>query len=348
MTPRRLRLIAALALLACTSTIGCADAWAQSLSRQIARDLDRMHSYQGTTVETGLSPDGPVRRQVLYARPWRVRVETVAPAAHAGELFIYDGSQAILWWPKQRFGIRVRGLAAPGPDAVRRHIERLTRANMDAYAFSLRSQSARVAGRRTLEWRVIPARRSPYRQVHTVWNDKQYPMPLRIDIRGDDGGGGGDAPWYHMDFESITFDQPVADDAFAFSFPRNAVVFDWDFSAPGITLDQAREEMNFQVAMPGYLPPGHAVQKIVKADHCLPMMAVVMSRGASFLSLTESRDMGLANPPLGKTVQLGDATGVLSFLGPFATVTWVRGDALLSLTGNIGYPELLRVAASVK
>lgn len=342
MTPRHLRLVAALPLLACTSTLGCADAWAQSLSRQIARDLGRMRSYQGTTVETGISPDGPVRRRVLYAHG-RVRVETLAPAAHAGELFVYDGSQAILWWPKQRFGIRVRGLAAPAPDAVRRHIERLTRANMDAYAFSLRSQSARVAGRRTLEWRVIPARRSPYRQVHTVWNDKQYPMPLRIDIRGDGG-----TPWYHMDFESISFDQPVDESQFAFSFPQSAVVFDWDLSAPGISLDDARAQMNFQVAMPTYLPRGHTVQKIVKADHCLPMMAVVMSRGASFLSLTESRDMGLADPPLGKMVQIGDATGVLSFLGPFATVTWVRGNALLSLTGNIGYPELLRVAASVQ
>jgi outer membrane lipoprotein-sorting protein len=322
---------------------GCADAWAQSLSRQIARDLERMESYQGVTVEEHLSADGPVRRRVLYARPWRARVETLSPASHAGELFIYDGSQVVMWWPKQRFGVRVRGLATPDRAEIRAHIERFTRASMDAYAFSLRSQSARVAGRTALEWRVTPTRRSPYRHRHQVWNDRRYPMPLRMTFAGDDG-----APWYAMAFESIAFDQPIADDAFAFEFPKNAVVFEWDLSQPGLSLAEARERMNFTVKMPGRLPPGHTVEKIVPASHCLPMIAVVMNRGASMLSLTESRDMGLAEPPLGKTVRFGDRTGVLSFLGTFATITWVEDGTLLTLSGNIGYPELLAIAESVE
>jgi hypothetical protein len=167
-------------------------------------------------------------------------------------------------------------------------------------------------------------------------------MPLRIAIADPAG-----APWYHMQFESIAFDQPVADDVFTFTFPRNAVVFDWDAAAPGISLADAREEMNFAVKQPGYLPRGHRLGKVIRAAHCLPMITLRMNDGASVLSLTETRDMGLAQPPPGKQVQIGAHTGVLSFLGPFATVTWVADDTLLSLTGNIGYPELLAVAASV-
>ena len=321
---------------------GCADAWAQSMSRQIARDLEKMQSYEGVTVEEHITGDGPVRRRVTFARPWRVRVETLAPAAHAGELFLYDGAQLVMYWPAQRFGIRVRNLAAPSRADLRRHIERLARDNMAAYAFSLRSQSARVAGQSTYEWRVTPTRATPNRHRHTVWNHRRYPMPLRVAIADSAG-----APWYHMQFESITFDQPVADDAFAFSFPRNAVVFDWDAGDPGISLPDAREQMNFAVKQPSYLPRGHQLGKVIRASHCLPMITLMMNDGASVLSLTESRDMGLAGPPPGKEVRIGAHTGVLSFLGPFATVTWVADGTLLSLTGNIGYPELLAVAASV-
>lgn len=322
---------------------GCADAWAQSMSRQIARDLEKMQSYEGVTVEEHVSADGPVRRRVTYARPWRVRVETLAPAAHAGELFLYDGAQLVMYWPAQRFGIRVRNLPAPDRGALRRHIERLTRDNMAAYAFSLRGQSAKVAGHATYEWRVTPTRATPNRHRHTVWNHRRYPLPLRIDIADPAGG-----PWYHMQFESIAFDQPVADDTFAFTFPRNAVVFDWDAADPGISLAEAREQMNFTVVAPSYLPRGHRLARVIKASHCLPMLTLMMNDGASVLSLTESRDMGLTRPPPGVPVDVGRHKGVLSFLGPFATVTWVADGALLSLTGNIGYPELLAVAASVR
>lgn len=337
MLPRLALLVVALL------SAGCADAFAQSISREIARDLDRMESFQGVTVEHHLSAEGPVRRSVVQARPWRARIETLSPASHAGELFIYDGAQVIMWWPQQGFGVRVRGLPAPERAEVRRHIERMTRATMDAYALSMRSDSTRIAKRATYEWRVTPTRKSPYRHRHAVWNDQRYPMPLRMSFADDAG-----APWYEFSFESITFDQPVEGDAFAFEFPDNAVVFEWDLSGPGITVEEARARMNFPVVLPRRLPAGHTVQKIVLANHCLPMIAVVMSHGASTVSLTESRDMGLAKPPLGKTVTFGGKTGVLSFLGTFATVAWVQDGTLLSLTGNIGYPELLAIAESVR
>jgi hypothetical protein len=38
-----------------------------------------MQSYEGITVEEHITTDGPLRRRVTYARPWRVRVETLAP-----------------------------------------------------------------------------------------------------------------------------------------------------------------------------------------------------------------------------------------------------------------------------
>ena len=332
------RFHAALFVMLCLG--GCAQAWADSVARTIARDLDRMQSYEGVTIERHLTKDGDVRRRVLYAKPGRFRVETLAPQANAGELVIYNGDQVVMWWPRQQFGIRLRGVPVPDRAQIKQHIEKLARQAMNAYAISLRSLSSEVAGQGAYEWRVIPTHAAPHRYRHVVWNAKRYPMPLKMSFVDREG-----APWYAMEFESIAFDRPVSADAFSFAFPANAVVFEWDLGAPGIPLERAREEMNFAIKLPG---AEHAIKKIVKAEHCLPMITLVMGSGATYLALTEMKDMGLADRPLGKPIKLGNRPAVLTLFGTFATITWVQDGTFLSLTGNIGFPELIAIAESVK
>jgi hypothetical protein len=106
--------------------------------------------------------------------------------------------------------------------------------------------------------------------------------------------------------------------------------------------------MNFTVMTPKRLPPGHEVHKIVRSTATLPMILVDMDRGASMLSLTEARYLPIGIPPLGKPVTIAGQPGVLSFLGAFTTVTWVRDQTLLTLTGNLPFPEMLAVAESVQ
>lgn len=317
----------------------CSDVWARGIASDVSAGLDKIQTYRGTTVELGLGDGRPVVRAVTYSKPSLVRVETLEPAEHAGELFIYDGSTIIMWWPQALLGIRIRGVHTPDHAEMLAHIERITRENLEAYTFALRSEDERVAGHRALAWIVRPSRRAPYRFVHTVWNDERTTLPLEMTF-GDDAK----APWYHFEFRDLAFDQPIASDAFAFAFPENAIVFDWDLDAPGISLDDARRKMNFTVMT----AVGHPIRKIVRSTATLPMIVIDMDRGASMLSLTEARDLGIAAPPLGKAVTVGGKPAVLSFLGSFTTVSWVRDHTLLTLTGNLGFPELLAIADSVQ
>ncbi len=316
--------------------------WARGIASDVAGGLDKIASYHGTTVETGLG-DHPVVRAVTFGKPSLVRVETLEPAEHAGELFLYDGDTLVLWWPQSLFGIRIHGVHTPDHAAVLAHLERLTRDNLKSYTFALRSEDERVAGRSTLAWAVRPSHRAPNRMVHTVWNDERTTLPLEMTFYDDKN-----APWYHFEFRELVFDQPVAKDTFAFEFPENAVVFEWDLDAPGITLDDARRKMNFTVMTPTALPAGHAIHKIVRSTATLPMIILEMDRGASILSLTESRNLAISAPPLGKAVTVGGQPAVLAFLGGFTTVSWVKDGTLLSLTGNLGFPEMLAVAESVE
>ncbi len=331
------------ALIALVST-GCADVYAQGVARKVANDLDKIDSYTGTVVERGaIEGVEPLVSKVVYEKPFRARVEVVSPAKHAGEMFMYDGKRMIMWSPTALVGIEVTGFESPNKREVYEHIRRLTSEAMSAYAFSLRSEYRKVAGQRATEWRINPTRRHPFRVRHSVWNHSRYSMPLKLEIK--DAGG---KEWYAMEFETIEFNKPIAATSFDFEFPENAVVFRWDLSAPGITVEQAKRQMNFDLRLPKKLPKGHAVGKIIKSPHCLPAIVVTMNNGASWLSLTESRHIEGIYKPRGKQVNVGERIGTLSFLGTFASVTWVVGNTQLTLTGNLSFPALLDIAASVE
>ena len=338
-TVRNVSFVSSLVLLAALAA--CAEVWAGGIARNIASGLASIKSYRGVTIETGIG-DAPVKRTVLYARPWQVRVETITPGPHDGELFVYDGNMMTLWYPQQLFGIRIHNAHPPSAAEALHHIERLTKVNLDAYTFALEDEGARVAGYRALEWNVRPARRVPFRMQHRVWNHDPSTLPLKMEFSHDG------KPWYGFEFKELAFDVPIKPDAFAFEFPKNAVVFEWDLDAPGIGLDEARASMNFKVEVPTKLPPGHAVQKIVRSPHCLPMILMAMDHDGTMLSLIESRFMGEALHPLGIDITIGNVPATLSFMGAFAVITWVKDGTLLTLTSNLDYASLIGVAESVQ
>jgi outer membrane lipoprotein-sorting protein len=342
-----------LALFAMTTLTACADAWAGGIARNIADGLGGIKSYRGVTTETGLG-DGavgsiaspvasPVERSVLYAKPGMIRVETTSPGMHQGELFLYDGNTITLWYPQILFGIRIHNAHPPSAAEALHHIERLTKVNLDAYTFALDDEHAHVAGQRALEWLVRPARRAAMRMTHRVWNADPSTLPLKMEFARDDK-----SLWYSFAFKQLAFDVPVAADAFTVALPKNAVVFEWDLDAPGIGLDQAREEMNFKVQTPQSLPRGHAITKIVRSPHCLPMILMTMDFDGSQVSLSESRYSGEATHPLGLEIKLGATPATLSFLGAFTVITWVKDGTLLSLTSNLDFATLVGIAESVQ
>lgn len=321
----------------------CSNIWAQAFSGRMADSLLSLDSYQGHLLQRGLLPDAPdavLEQDVLYAKPWRVRAEVTAPAALKGTLFLYDGEQMVMWWPQDLFGIRVRGLHNPSRAELVDHIEREMKNAMDHYAFSLNTQQ-QVAGHAVSRWRVLPLNASPWRLHHTSWSDDRYALPLKMEFQKDG------KPWYGYEFSRIDYGVPVAADAFAFEFPENAVVFEWDMQAPGITLEEARRKMNFTVMQPSRLPAGLKQSRMVRSSHCLPMLAIQYQRGASVVSLTQSRAVAELLR-FGKPVSIGSDTGWLYFAGNYSVLSWVKGKTQLTLIGNLSFPQLIDMAASVE
>jgi len=334
------KVLAAIALVALAA---CTQVWAGSIAKNVATGLASIRSYKGVTTETGIDAN-PVERHVLYSRPGKLRVETRSAGPHEGELFLYDGDTLTLWYPQYLFGMRIRGVRMPTDREALHHIERLTRTSLSAYTFALQDEGAKVAGNRALSWVVRPARRAPNRFVHRVWNHDPTTMPIKMEFFREDK-----SLWYGFQFKELAFDLVIPPSVFEFTFPKNAVVIEWDLNGPALTVEQAREEMNFKVQLPARLPAGHAVTKIVRAQHCLPSLVVAMDNDGTMLSLVETRDSGLGAPPLGIDVMLdGNVPAKLNFIGAISVVSWVKDGTLLTLTGNLDFPTMLDIAGSVQ
>lgn len=337
------RLFRCFSLCALLLLTACSNIWAQVFSGRMADSLLAMESYRGQLQQRGLLPDEPqtpVVQDVLFAKPWRVRAEVLSPEALKGTLFLYDGEQMLMWWPQELFGLRVRGLKNPSRAELVAHIEREMQNAMENYAFSL-TPGQKVAGHPVARWRVIPLNNAPYRLQHTSFVYEPYALPLKMEFL-ENG-----KPWYSYEFSKLDFGVPVAADAFSFSFPENAVVFDWDMRDEGISLETARRQMNFTVMQPTKLPSGMSLRKIVRSRHCLPMIAMQYDHDGSVLSLTQSRALTSTLPRFGKAVKIGGRTAWLYFAGSYSVLSWVQEKTQLTLISNLSFPQLIAVAASV-
>lgn len=337
----------ALALAAVLLATSCTGLKARVMADVATDGLLAIDGYRGRVTERGLlrdDPTGVVVKDLTYARGWKVRAELVAPAEHAGELFVCDGSTITLWWPRFFFGLRIRGFDAPDDDALEAAVLEACRWTLARY--DLRGPgSGRVAGRDVDCWSGVPLAREPFVSPYTAWLDREHAVPLKVVVDGADG-----RPWYAMTFDALAFGPPAADETFRFAFPEGALVYEWDLAAPGVTLAEAQAKVEFPVLAPTRLPAGHAVQKVVLSATDDPVMvALLMQEGGRWLSLSEMPNFGpILVPPIGIPVRVGEREAVLNFAFGFTTLSWAVGNTALTLIGNLPYPVLLDVAASVE
>lgn len=345
---RLLKTLGALALLLCAgSQSGCQTMEAHIMAHQAAMGLHGLKSYRGRVTERGILRDAPetlVVKQITYSRLWKVRAEVTAPEDHAGELFVFDGSTLSLWWPRYYFGLRIRGIELPSKQEVDQTILDSCVWAVENYDYSNQG-TTRMRGRGVREWLGEPREARPFRYPYRAWLDGQFNVPLKVRVEKEPGRA-----WYEMALGPVQFGVEVPDETFAFEFPPDATIHDWDLQAPGVTLAEAQAAVQFPLLVPGRLPPGHRIRKVVLSrNQETPMAALIMNRGATWLSLSQLPNMGpIMVPELGIPVQVGEAEGVLNFVLGFTVLSWSRGTTALTLIGNLPYPELIAIAADLQ
>ncbi|MEK7468014.1 MAG: hypothetical protein AAB074_11415 [Planctomycetota bacterium] len=325
----------------------CTTIKAHLMARAATNGLYSIASYEAQVTERGLlrrEPGVPVVKTVIYERPWKVRAEVVAPAEHAGELFVFDGETMSIWWPQSRIGLRIRGLEIPGRREVAGVMLESFTWVLGHYDLDDEGPGHR-AGRDVEHWRCDPIAEAPLIKPYDAWLDVENLMPLQVSIKNAQGG-----EWYGMEFDSIDLGAVIPPGAFRFEFPEDAMVFDCDLGSPGVTIAEAQELVTFPILQPAELPEGHSVHKVILGGdlEAAPIVALLMPKGARWLSLSEMLNRGPANlPAVGIPVPIGDGEGVLNFAFGFTILSWPVENTSLTLIGNLPYPEMIAIAASV-
>jgi outer membrane lipoprotein-sorting protein len=327
-------------LLGVATTCGCVGLQARLVASATTDGLFAIDSYRARISERGLlrdDPTGVVVKELVYERPWRLRAEVVAPSDHVGHLFVSDGSTMTVWWPRFFFGLRIRGLVPPERDEVEAVTRERVEWTLERYDVTKAGGSVQ-AGRDVDIWAAAPTgSEQPYR----AWLDTEYHVPLKVSIAGPDA-----REWYGMAFDTFELGVAVPADSFTFEFPERAIVHEWDLSAPGVTLAEAQERVEFPILV----APGLEVEKVVMSTgEGDPMVALVMRQGARWLSISEMPNLGpILVPEIGIPVPIGAEEGVLNFAFGYTVLSWSVGTTALTLIGNLPHSELLELAASLR
>ncbi len=326
---------------------GCSKLWAELRAAEMMEGLGATPAYRGESVERGMLPGRPdelLVRALVFQPPFKIRSEVTAPRDRAGDTVVYDGSTVSYWWPAEGLGVRVRGVHPADEKALRAYVKDLVTAALRDYAWSL-PESPAFLGQPTDHWKILPLQKAPYRMLHDEWRHKKYQFPLKLQYWEP-----ANTLWYSFEFTRFDPAAAVSDADFQFQYPPNAYVLDWDLDAPGLTLEEARKQMNFPVRVPKKLPPGHKLVKLVKANTDLPMVTLIMNSGARWLTLAENRHMGAPGYtlPVGKRVSIRGNPAAINFFGANTSVYWVQDGTALSLTSNLSLEEILAVAESVE
>ncbi len=333
------------ALVAVFLLTGCTPLVARMVARRVSNQQLSIESFHGHLVERHVLLDDPqadLVKDVWYQKLSKVRVEVIAPAALAGQLFVYDGETVSLWWPATRFGLRITGLPAPSEDDWKSLVREQTLSGLRQFRYS-RIGDATVAGHEATRWVVEPRDAAPYRYGYDSWMDQERGIPLRLTVFESPG-----TPWYEMQYESVDYDVPLPARGFTLDYPADATVLDWNLTGKGVTLDEANKQLDLTLVAPRSLPDGYEVQRVILDHEAVPNATLVMGSGPHWLSLTEMRQSVDVVPATGKQVTVGDCTGYMNLLGSYTTLSWRRHGTSLMLLSNLTYPELVEIAASVE
>jgi outer membrane lipoprotein-sorting protein len=332
-------LLLALALQASSSSCSADDA----MMARTVRNQQRIQSYRGVLAETGVLGSGEMRSEVLFKRPYRFLSRVLAPASYAGVSLAFDGQSFVLYYPNARYAIVFEHLAPPTSDEQRRIVADAYRHGRATYEYDL-GASGHVAGLPVVTLQYTARRKGFIHPTGSLQIYDQYSFPLAGEM-----SFGGDAR-YAFRFQQMTFNCPLDDSLFALPLPDGTVVSRWDLTAAGVSEAQMRTEAGFQVALPARMPPGFALDRIVRLDGPVAAYTAIYRRAHHFLLVSLFRDMGLrpASEEHGVPVEVAGRRGRLVLNPVASTYAFAQHGTSYIVTSNLPFEEMLAAVSELR
>lgn len=286
--------------------------------------------YRGTLVINGATV---VR--VTHGAGDRKRQEIVEPLKLKGDLIVDNGKT--LW----HFSPRTHRIdLSPTRQWGERISERLRLLTRN-YRLKLKGRDA-VAGRPVHVVDLVS--NHPNRGWQRLWLDQDHAVPLRVERHAPNG-----RLLERTEFREIDFPERLDPGEFHMELPNNAAVTtSVKLLASGRTLSEVRDQIPFEVRLPGFVPPGFEVLDLhlfesrgVKSLHWR------LTDGLTTLSLFLTEREHHPEPPGARVVELVPGNrGLLLEQPDRRMLCWSDSALGYVIVGELTEGELIRVARS--
>jgi outer membrane lipoprotein-sorting protein len=288
--------------------------------------------------------------EVWEKRPNKVRAEVLesSEAEYVGAISVTDGDQIWMYDPAQNEVMvgEARMGELDNPREMIQRMEGVIQLALDTSEAKLLGEED-VAGVATYKLKLVPKEGEdtflPLGGEAALWVDQERWVVLQAHFSGDVFGAG------QMRVRSFELNTGIADDRFQFEIPEGAQVVNIEDKQPtSITLDEARDQADFSLLVPTYLPEGATLINVFAMDGAF---VLYYDHAATSFTVMQGASPEVGELPLGQetsvTMRGQEATLIADGLGN-SFLTWVEGEVVITIAGRIGEDEIVQVAESLQ
>ena len=349
------QIAAVLMVLAAVLTSGCTDHISEMSADEIASMMEAKQEsimdFSATMVVTSsFGGETTTMRALMMAKPPdKSRFEYIEPAELAGTVKVRNGSTILTYDPAENLVTKME-LRETECEPFDMDYTEVIRSLLNETDISYEGTES-VNGRSAYVLNITPRDETELVQDITntrAWIDCENWMLLGMEIYGPDGNLA-----VKTEYRDITFNTGIPDSEFIFEVPEDAVVVEESFEdrmPREMTLEDARDNLSFDMKTPSYLPDG------CEFDHAVVFgenrVSLMYTNGSELLHISEwvSDAVDHIEPEISdpEVVSINGTDGEFgSELGFFNTLRWGVDGIEYSLSGTITKEEMLKVAESV-
>jgi outer membrane lipoprotein-sorting protein len=324
--------------------------------REVEASTEDAHAILEVSLQAqGMDEEAVV--EVWEKRPNKLRAEVLEASdpKFVGIVSVTDGQQGWMYNPTENEVIvgEADQDEPTSPREMLQFAENIIQRVLDTSEVELVDEEE-VAGVATYKLAFTPKEDSeetvlPVGSKATLWVDQERWIVLQAHFVGDMVGEG----W--MRVRSFDLNAGVADERFHFEIPEGAEVVDLEDMQPDpITLNEALEQAEFSLLVPSYVPEGTTLIDVLAMDGGIVLRydhAAVAFTVVQRLEGEEDRErlLGLeVLPQESVTVRGQTATLFADEDAGKSLLTWTEGGVDITIAGDIGRDEILKVAESLQ
>ncbi|MDW7728050.1 MAG: outer membrane lipoprotein-sorting protein [Candidatus Methanoperedens sp.] len=336
-----------LALLSIVLFAGCVEMSADQIASEMQKKYESVKDYKGTLV-LSMSFEGESRESemdFMYLMPDKSWTK-ITKGEVAGDIFVSNGTTMWLYNSTANevtlMDISKTKMDNPGQADYGTIVKDMLKRNDIKMP-----GSEKIGGRDTFILEMTPKNltNATFFINQKLWVDKETWMPLRMETFDKDG-----KMMMTMEYRNVEFNTGIPDSEFEFKIPQGARVITREMTLPEeMTLDEAREAVNFTVVAPEYLPEGYLLDKVIVFKFGeIQSLSISYKKGDEILSIYEANQSRYEPKGKFESVEINGIEARYVDTDFSKSLSWTWKGTGIAVSGTISKEELIKVAESIK